>query len=190
MSLGALGWLFTLGVILHNAEEAVFLPAWTSSAGRWHPRVGTREFAFAAAVLSLVAVVLATLGLIAGAGSVWAHLFAGYVFTMVANVFIPHALGSIALRRYMPGTGTALLLNLPLGLLFLQRAVAQGFVRSSTLVWVAPMTAVAIVASIPALFAIGRLLPVGNGLRGTNATPRPSRRDGPSLQPRGKYHDR
>lgn len=159
MSLGALAWLFAFGVLLHNAEEAVLLPAWSSTAGRWHARVGTREFVFAVTVLSLALLGLAALGTSAGARSVWAYLLAGYALAMVANVFVPHVLGTIALRRYMPGTGTALLLNLPLGVLFLHQALGQGFVAWHTFVWVGPLTALAIAACIPALFALGRLLP-------------------------------
>lgn len=164
MSLDALAWFFTLGVIAHNAEEALFLPAWSSTAGRWHAPVGAREFAFAVAVLSLLLVILAAAALSAGARSVSAYVFTGYVFAMVANVFVPHLLGTLALRRYLPGTGTALLLNLPLGVLLLRQAVTQGFVEWGTIAWVAPVTALAIVASIPALFAVGRLLLSGGRL--------------------------
>ncbi|OGB14688.1 MAG: hypothetical protein A2W72_07975 [Burkholderiales bacterium RIFCSPLOWO2_12_67_14] len=159
MSLDVLAWLFTLGVIAHNTEEALYLPAWSASAGRWHAPVSTREFVFAVTVLSLVLVALAAAALSAGSQSIWAHLFTGYVFAMVANVFVPHALGTVALRRYVPGTGTALLFNLPLGGLFLQQALAQDFVTWGTMVWVAPVTALLMVAFIPVLFAAGRWLP-------------------------------
>jgi hypothetical protein len=158
MSLGLLAWLFTLGVIAHNTEEALYLPAWSTSASRWHTPVGTREFAFAVTVLSLVLVILAAAALSTGSQSIWAYLFTGYVFAMVVNVFAPHALGTIALRRYVPGTGIAFLFNLPLGGLFLQQALAQGFVAWGTIAWVAPVTALLIGASIPVLFAAGRWL--------------------------------
>jgi hypothetical protein len=158
MSLVALAWLFTLGVVAHNTEEAIFLPAWSMTAGRWHAPVSSREFVFAVTVLSLALVALAVAAFAAGSQSIWAYAFTGYVFAMVANVFVPHVVGTIALRRYVPGTGTALLFNLPLGGMFLQQAVAQGFVAWGTIAWVAPVTAVVIVASIPVLFAIGRWL--------------------------------
>jgi hypothetical protein len=170
MSLVALAWLFTLGVVAHNIEEAIFLPAWSTTAGRWHAPVGSREFAFAVTVLSLLLVVLAAAALSAGSQSIWAYAFTGYVFAMVANVFVPHVVGTIALRRYVPGTATALLFNLPLGCLFLKQAVAQSFVASGTIAWVAPVTAVAIVVSIPVLFAIGRLLLAKKRLGAKSAT--------------------
>jgi len=158
VSLVAMAWLFTLGVVAHNIEEAILLPAWSATIGRWHAPVGRREFVFAAAVLSLLLLVLAAAALSAGSQSIWAYAFTGYVFTMVANVFVPHVVGTIALRRYVPGTATALLFNLPIGGLFLQQAVAQGFVAWGIIAWAAPVTAVAIVAFIPPLFAIGRWL--------------------------------
>lgn len=158
MSLVVLAWFFTLGVIAHNTEEALYLPAWSKTAGRWHAPVNTREFVFAVTLLSVVLVALAAAALSAGSKSIWAYLFTGYVFAMVANVFAPHVLGTIALRRYVPGTGTAVLFNLPLGGLFLQQALAQGFVAWGTIAWVAPITALLLVASIPALFAAGRWL--------------------------------
>ena len=170
MSLAVLAWLFTLGVVAHNTEEALYLPAWSTTAGRWYAPVGTREFAFAATMLSLVLVALAAAALSAGSQSIWAYLFTGYVFTMVANVFVPHALGTIALRRYIPGTATALLLNLPLGCLFLKQALAQGFVAWGTIAWVAPLTALLIVASIPVLFAAGRWLLLGKRPGAKSAT--------------------
>lgn len=158
MTLHTLAWLCTAGIIAHNVEEACFLPAWSSAAGRWHTPVGKHEFAFAAAVLSLLLVILAFTALSAGARSPWAYLFTGYVFAMVANAVIPHALVSLVQMRYMPGTGTALLLNVPLGVLFLWQALAQGLVESGTALWALPATALALLAAIPALFALGRAL--------------------------------
>ena len=104
MSLTTLGWLFTLGVLTHNTEEALHLPAWSVRAGRWHAPVGKTEFRFAVAALS------------------------------------------------------ALLLNLPLGALYLGRALSERTIELGVFVWSGPLTALAIVASIPILFWLGRTL--------------------------------
>lgn len=158
MTLLALGWLFTLGVLAHNTEEAILLPEWAAHAGRWHATVGFTEFLVAVVVLSLLLVALATAASWSEARSVAAYLFTGYVFTMVVNVVVPHLAASLALRRYMPGTATAVLFNLPLGGLFLYRALSEGYVQPSAFAWVGPLTALAIAASIPVLFALGRWL--------------------------------
>jgi hypothetical protein len=44
---------------IHNAEEAVWLPAWSQTAGIWHPPVGAFEFRFA-----VIAVALAVYGVV------------------------------------------------------------------------------------------------------------------------------
>jgi hypothetical protein len=77
MTLAELGWLFTLGVLVHNAEEAVWLPAWSVQAGRWHAPVGAGEFRFAVGVLTLFFVLAAAWASMGGAGSFPAYLMAG-----------------------------------------------------------------------------------------------------------------
>lgn len=150
MSLAVLSLLFTVGVLVHNAEEAVWLPRWSNS--RWRAPVSSRQFLFAVSVFSVGLVLVALVALAAGPRTVPAYLFAGCVFAMVANVLIPHTLGSLALRSYIPGTATALLLNAPLGSTLLYRMVDEGFVELPVLSWFAPVVALGIAASIPALF--------------------------------------
>ena len=158
MTLPVLAALFIGGVLLHNAEEARWLPAWSGRAGRWHPKVGPREFRFAVTVLSAILVAVALAAASEGPGSAAAYLFFGYVFAMAANAVMPHLVGSLATRSYMPGTGTGLGLNLPVGAWLLQRGLAEGWVALGTLAWVAPAVALSLVAAIPLLFALGRRL--------------------------------
>jgi hypothetical protein len=158
MSLTAIGWLFTLGVLAHNTEEALHLPAWSAHAGRWHARVGAAEFRFAVAAFSVLLVIVAAAASLAGAGSVGAYLMAGYVLAMVLNVFMPHVLVTVVMRKYMPGTATALLLNLPLGVLYLRQALAEQIIQPVVLAWSGPLIVLFIGASIPVLFALGRKL--------------------------------
>jgi hypothetical protein len=80
--------------------------------------VSSSVFRFAAAVQSLLLVLLATAAFLSAPQGLAAYGFAGYVFAMLVNVFAPHVLASIVLRKYMPGTATALVLNLPLGVVF------------------------------------------------------------------------
>ena len=156
MTLTAIAWLFTLGVLVHNAEEAIYLPAWSRRAGRWHVPVGSKEFRFAVVVLSVALVCITAAASLAEPRSPAAYLLAGYVFAMVLNVVVPHCIATVALRKYMPGTATALLFNFPLGCLFLARALSEDFIQLKVLVWSAPLVALGIVASIPILFAVGR----------------------------------
>ena len=156
MSLTFIGWVFTAGVLVHNTEEALRLPAWSIHAGKWHAPVGPREFRFALSVLSVLLVIFALAASFTAGGSVSAYLMGGYVMAMVINVFVPHVLTTISMRRYMPGTGTALFFNLPLGLLYLSRALSEGRIEIRVFIWAGPVVVLGLLASIPLLFFLGR----------------------------------
>ena len=158
MSLTAIGWLFTFGVLVHNTEEALLLPAWSAHAGKWHARVEAAEFRFAVAVLSVLLVVVAAAASQARAGSISAYLMAGYVLAMVLNVLMPHVLATVVMRKYMPGTATALLLNLPLGALYLRQALSEQNIQPGVFAWSGPLIVLFLVVSIPVLFELGRKL--------------------------------
>jgi len=155
MSLSLLGWLFALGVIAHNTEEAIFLPAWSASAGRWYFNVSAGAFRFGAVVLSIAVLVAAQLASMGGAKSFGAYFISGYALAMALNAFVPHVIATFALRVYAPGTATALLLNLPLGGWLVYRSLVEGYLEPKVFAVTGPVTVVCIVASIPLLFAIG-----------------------------------
>lgn len=157
MTLGALSIFFVVAVLMHNTEEALFLPAWSVHAARWYRPVDPLAFGFAAAALSLLLVVVALLAFRRGPNSVAAYLFFGYVFAMVANALVPHLVATLALRKYMPGTATGLLLNVPVGLYLLHEALSQGWVDGRIFLWAAPAVAVGLVVSIPVFLALGRV---------------------------------
>ena len=156
MSSNALGWLFTLGVLVHNFEEALYLHAWSSSAGRWYRPVHAREFRFAAGVFSALILVLTAAASVFPARSLGGYLMAGYVLAMVLNAFAPHLFATVLMRRYMPGTATAVLLNLPLGWLYLRQILMEQRIDLHVFFWSGPLTVLAILALIPVLFALGR----------------------------------
>ncbi len=156
MTLTGLSVAFVAAVLLHNAEEALFLPAWSRHADRWYRPVGAWEFRFAAVVLSLVLIAIAWLAVALGPRSVGAYLFLGFVFAMAVNAIVPHLALTVVQRRYMPGTATGMLLNLPLGACVLREAVHQRWVAAGTLAWSAPVVAIALGSSLPLLLAAGR----------------------------------
>lgn len=146
-------WLFAVAVTLHNLEEAVWLPRWSRTAGRYHMPIAARQFRFAVLVLTLAA--WAVVAWSAFGGSVLAdYLVCGYALAMLVNVVFPHLAATLAMRRYAPGTATALLLNLPVTALLLRHAFAQTRIDPQTFLWAGPLVAVAIALSIPVLFAL------------------------------------
>jgi hypothetical protein len=153
-----LAWLFVAAVALHNLEEAAFLPAWSARAGRWYRPVGAREFRFAVVVLTVLAVVAALLATLQGREGVGAYILSGYALAMLLNVAVPHVLATIVMRRYMPGTATAVALNLPVTVALLRVALRDGYISATGFAQTAPVIVLALVASIPLLFHAGRRL--------------------------------
>ena len=156
--LALLAPLFTLGALLHNFEEALYLPAWSEHAGRWYRPVAAPVFRVAVAALSVAFVLITMFGMLARADGVAAYLMAGYVLAMLLNVVVPHVLVSVFQCKYMPGTATALLLNLPLGLLYLHEALDARFIEMSTFFWAGPTVTIGLLLLMPLLFALGRHL--------------------------------
>lgn len=161
MSLIALGWLFTGCALLHNLEEALYLPAWSRRGRRFLKPVTAPVFRFAISLLSLLFVALTLAATVAGPGSVAAYLMAGYVLAMVLNALLPHALATMTLRSYMPGTATGVLFNLPIGLLYLSRALGQGQIALPTFYRAGPAVVLGLLGLLPVLFALGNRLQGG-----------------------------
>jgi hypothetical protein len=161
MSFVAFTWIFVLVVAAHNLEEAIWLPAWSRTVVRWHQAVGNTEFRFAVIVMTLVAMISAWLATVQGRASLGAYLVTGYALAMLLNVLFPHVVASLVLRRYMPGTATAVLLNLPVTIGLLGRAFREGYVEPRAFLIFGPMVVIGIVASIPLLFRIGRMVSRG-----------------------------
>ena len=155
MSFHFWAWMFPVAIALHNLEEAIWLPAWSKIAGKWHRPVSSSAFRFAVAVLTALAVVVTVWAVLAGPQSVGAYLLAGYALAMLLNVVMPNVLATIVLRRYMPGLSTALALNLPVTILLLRSSFAQGYVSFPTFAYYGVAVCVALVTSIPVLFRIG-----------------------------------
>lgn len=158
MSFSLLGWLFAFGVIVHNTEEALFLPAWTTRAGRWHTKVDAFPFRFAVVILSAAVILAAWLASTGGARSFGVYFLTGYALAMVLNVLFPHIAATLALRLYAPGTATAVFFNLPLGSCLIYRSLTEGYVEPSRFTVTGPAMVLGIVASVPLLFAAGKKL--------------------------------
>ncbi len=156
MSFSVLTCAFVVAVTIHNLEEALYLPAWSRVEGRFHRPVGAAEFRFAVIVLTSLA---AACAIAATAGSVVGlYLLCGSALAMALNVFVPHVAATIALRRYMPGTATGLLVVLPVCSMLLWDAFHTRLIEPMTFAWSAPLVVIVIVGMIPPLFWIGRKL--------------------------------
>ena len=108
-----LQWLFPVVIALHNLEEALWLPGWANRTGFWGTPVSPRVFRFVVAVLTALALAVTWLSSRSGAQTFWTYLMFGCVVATLANAVFPHLALSISRRSYMPGTATAVALNLP-----------------------------------------------------------------------------
>jgi len=156
MNFTGLAWLFVVAVAIHNTEEAIWLPEWSQTAGRWEHRVDKREFRFAATILTILAAGTVLLAEWEGKRSIGAYLLCGYALAMLINVAVPHVLATLILRRYAPGTASAVLFNLPLTMLLIRAALAEGYISVGEFIWAGPIVVLVIIATIPLLLWAGR----------------------------------
>ena len=163
MNHSLLVWAFTLGVCLHNAEEAYFAAAFSARAGRLRWRISPTAFRFALVALCGVFVMIATAATIGGPRSVGAYLIAGVALAMVVNAFAPHLIATIATRKYAPGTASAALLNVPLGSLLLYDSLTDGAVDPAVFVYSGPLTAIGVLALVPPFLFLARKLASWSG---------------------------
>jgi dTMP kinase len=130
MDFRRLQWLFPIAVALHNAEEAIWMPAW--DVGRLEDVVGrppgATEIRAALVVLTVAAFAVTYLSARRGPKTIWAYLTFGYISAMLANVFVPHVPVAILLRGYAPGAVTAVLINLPVMSILAIRMVRERWV--------------------------------------------------------------
>ena len=123
-------WLFPIAVTFHNAEEAIWMPAWTAGHASQlpiHPP-GAVEIRIALVVLTFAAFALTFFSARKGPQSLPAYLLSGSVVAMLANVFVPHAPAALMFRSYAPGVVTAVVINLPLMSYLAVRMVRDGWV--------------------------------------------------------------
>ena len=151
-------WLFPVAFAIHNIEEALWLPAWSQSAGRFHRSVGRFEFAFAIVVITAVSVVITILFYVNGKQSLPCYLFFAFNVGMFVNVFVPHLAGTIALKRYCPGLLTGMVLLVPTTLYLLWYGYTNDFYSLPKFWYVTIPFAGLIIGSIPVLFKIGRAI--------------------------------
>ncbi|AJS59334.1 HXXEE domain-containing protein [Paenibacillus sp. IHBB 10380] len=147
--------LFLFAITLHNLEEALWLPAWSNYASKFHKPVGKGEFHFAVMFITSLAY-LSTFFYLFFPNSIMAkYILIGFLGSMIINAIFPHLLATIILKRYSPGLLTGILLNIPINSLILYQ-----FFQSNELTFRELFLSILIVGGvllslIPVLFKIG-----------------------------------
>jgi hypothetical protein len=151
-------WLFVMAALIHNLEEAIWLPRWRgfALARRWG--VTARAFRFATAAISALTIGAGLAATIQGPRGVGAYLICGIAFAMVLNVVFPHLLACAWTKSYAPGAGTSLLLVAPAGVSLIATSLAGRLVEPPVFLWAGPAVATGLAASSAFLLTVGRLL--------------------------------
>lgn len=153
-----LALLFLISFTLHNIEEALWMPKWKQDKLRFLKPAPKNEFYFALFVLTSLACIVVCLMALYPEQRLFTYVFAGFLGAMAFNAVFPHLSATVALRKYAPGTVTALLLMLPVNGLILYYLVNTGVVSVYEIVLSTLGVGIPMAASLPVLFWIGRKL--------------------------------
>jgi hypothetical protein len=156
-------WLFTAAVALHNAEEAYFAVAFSQQARRLRLDIRPAAIRVALAVVTAAFAAVAVAATHGAPRGFAAYLVAGLALAMIVNAFMPHLVATIVTRAYAPGTGTALLLNVPAGGYLLFRSLHDGAVEPAVFAWAGPLTALGALALTGPLLLLAAALTARSG---------------------------
>jgi prepilin signal peptidase PulO-like enzyme (type II secretory pathway) len=127
--------LISLTLVLHNQEEYLAYPAFFASAGgrlgQWFPAAGLARTARRLPRALLLATVLPLL-VIAAAFVIGSHallLAALFIEIILLVNAAGHSLTALLLGSYVPGLITAVVINLPVGIYVLERALREPWIR-------------------------------------------------------------
>jgi len=82
----------------------------------------------------------------------WLVCFVGTVY--LVNVLVPHLPAALATRGYVPGLTTALLINLPVGLLLLRQARREGILSLRQTAFMIGLAVISLPVILPLIFWI------------------------------------
>jgi hypothetical protein len=146
--------LGALVVVVHNLEEALFMPAWLEQRlpavqrqwglGAVRPPPRARLYA-ALAWVTVVPVAVLAWGARAGPRSRGRHAALAVNAVFFWNALVPHLASAIALRAYTPGVVSAGLVNLPYTVHVFRRALREGEASRAALAAILAGTAAAYV---------------------------------------------
>jgi cellulose synthase/poly-beta-1,6-N-acetylglucosamine synthase-like glycosyltransferase len=147
--------LFVFAFVIHNIEEAIWLPGWSKHAKKFHKAVNFNEFVFAVLIITILGVLLTFLNSIYN-NKIINIIYLGYVGMMVLNVLFPHLVATIALRRYAPGLITAIVLNAPIGIYIIFESMKK--IEFINIITSTALISIIIVFALPILFRISKLI--------------------------------
>lgn len=152
-------WIFfSIAITLHNIEEAVWLPKWSQNASKFHKKVNSNEFIFSIIIITTLAYLSTFLFVAYPHISIIKNIYFGFLGAMVLNSVFPHLIATVALKRYMPGVITGILLMLPIDLLLIIKGIQLNIVFINEVFLCTLLVSGFLLMLIPVLFRIGRYI--------------------------------
>jgi hypothetical protein len=155
-----LPWSGILVVALHNLEEALTTPKWlplhrngiAAATGIQPPAPAPHVLYASLIVVTLLPALWLLLASRARRKSLCAYSCLVLLGIFFANAFVPHILGALSLRSYVPGLVTAVGLVIPFFLAFVSRGLASGYFSG-----LGALAATAAAVIVYALLGVGAL---------------------------------
>lgn len=150
--------LFIFSILIHNIEEALWLPAWSKSAKKFHKQIKPAEFRFAVLIVTVLAVLSTSAFMFFPGISITKYIYFGFLGAMIVNVFVPHLAATIVLGKYAPGLITGLFLNIPVNGFIIYRSLERGIINLMELFISVAIIGLLLILSLPLLFRLGKLI--------------------------------
>jgi hypothetical protein len=151
-------WLFPVAFAIHNLEEAIWFPAFSKSAGKFHKPLNTFEFSFAVITLTFLSVIITFLFYLHEKQNIFCYFYFAFNFGMLINVFFPHLAATIVLRKYCPGLLTGILFLIPTTVYILLYGYENGYFLFPKFWFITIPFAGFVIGLIPILFKVGKCL--------------------------------
>lgn len=158
-----IAWLPAFTETIHNIEEAVWLPAWSDSAGLWNWHV--TAFQFRLAVVAVTLLIYMIIYYYTRKGNKFSiHLFCGTLAIILVNVFVPHMSASVLTASCSPGVLSGIILNVPVIFYLLRRGLREQLFTYSILARGTAVTALVMLLLIVLSFIAGGFFDVTHGI--------------------------
>ena len=158
-----LQWLVAAFALLHNLEEALTIPVYAPTVRQRlsglvpTSMVAAHDLSWLYVALGLATVAPAAVVLVAttgqpGRAKAWAVAFVQSLF--LVNAFVPHIPGALVLGGYAPGLATAVLVNVPYSIYFLQRSVRERAVSRAGAILALGLAAPVLITGLGLLYVL------------------------------------
>lgn len=142
---------------MHNIEEAVWLPRWIETAGKYKRVISQNEFVFAVIIITILAYLAAFIYIVCPQSFIAACFYYGFCGAMILNLFM-HLVPALQLRKYAPGLVTSLFVVCPTNIYIIITAIRLGYATVMQVTFSTVIVGVLLIAILPLLFMVGRML--------------------------------